>query len=304
VRFPVGCCAISGGRQLGVMNAPCVGPPRTAGLPPKAAVPAARRSRGKWAISGHSLAVVPRVGIHHSLSMIDLVDFSVELARLRLDALYLRDRRGRLVSVNEWNGRAPPRFHLMRTAKYNLAQYHGDLADDLVIRLEELRAQEPISRQQGKWPDLHGKYLELLGFHAPVARVWAGPVFAFPDEVAADVRTVAINETNAHLLRGGFEDWLPDIRYRQPFCAVVEGNRAVSICASVRITDAVHCAGVATLAGHRRRGYATYAVAGWALTVRSLGASPFYTTSWDNEASQRVAARLYLVPIGVDFHVT
>jgi hypothetical protein len=50
--------------------------------------------------------------------------------------------------------------------------------------------------------------------------------------VAAIVRTVAINETNAHLLRGGFENWLPDIRYRQPFCAVVEGNRAVSICAA------------------------------------------------------------------------
>lgn len=233
--------------------------------------------------------------------MIDLVDFSAELARLRLDALY---HRGGLVSVNEWDGRAAPCFHLMRTAKYNFPQYRRDLPDDLVVRLEELRAQEPIGRPQGKWPGLHSKYLELLALHAPVARVYAGPVFTFPNEVAATVRTVAINETNAHLLRGGFEGWLPDIRYRQPFRAVVEGNRAVSICASVRITDAVHCAGVETLAGHRRQGNAACAVAGWALTVRSLGASPFYSTSWDNEASQRVAARLHLVPIGIDFHVT
>jgi hypothetical protein len=121
--------------------------------------------------------------------------------------------------------------------------------------------------------------------------------------MAADVRTVSINETNGHLLQGGFDDWLADI-YRQPFRAVVEDNRAVSICASVRITDAVHEAGVETLAGHRRRGHAASAVAGWALTVRSLGATPFYSTSWDNEASQRVAARLHLAQIGDDFHVT
>ena len=236
--------------------------------------------------------------------MIDLVDCSPELACLRFEALYHRDRRGRLVSINEWNGGAAPRFHLMRTARKSFGQFHADLADDLVVRLDELRAQEPIGGRQGKWPGLRSKYLELLAFHAPVARVWGGPVFTFPDDMAADVGTVSINETNGHLLRGGFDDWLPDICYRQPFCAVVEGNRAVSICASVRITDAVHCAGVETLAGHRRRGHAVCAVARWALTVRSLGASPFYSTSWDNEASRRVAARLHLAPIGIDFHAT
>jgi hypothetical protein len=236
--------------------------------------------------------------------MADLADCSPELARLRLEALYRRDYRGRLVSVNEWNGGAAPRFHLMRTVKKHFGQYRADLADDLVERLEELRAREPIGRRPAKWPGLHSEYLKLLTLHGPVVRVWAGPIFTFPNDMAADVRTVSINETNGHLLRNGFDAWLADIGYRQPFCAVVEDNRAVSICASVRITDAVHEAGVETLFGHRRRGHAACAVAGWALAVRSLGATPFYSTSWDNEASQRVAARLHLVPIGDDFHVT
>jgi hypothetical protein len=236
--------------------------------------------------------------------MIDLVDCSPELASLRLEALYHHDHRGRLMSVNEWNGGAAPRFHLMRTARKSFGQYRADFADDLLVPLEELREQEPTGRRQGKWPAFHGKYLELLALHAPVARVWAGPAFTFPADMVADVRTVSINETNGYLLRGGFDDWLPDIRHRQPFCAVVEDNRAVSICASVRITDAVHCAGVETLTAHRQRGQAARAVAGWALRVRSLGANPFYSTSWDNEASLRVAARLHLVPTGVDFHVT
>jgi predicted GNAT family acetyltransferase len=78
----------------------------------------------------------------------------------------------------------------------------------------------------------------------------------------------------------------------------------VCICASVRISDAAHCAGVETQAGHRRRGHAVNAVAGWARAVQSLGAAPFYSTSWDNMASQGVARRLGLSLVGVDFHVT
>jgi hypothetical protein len=33
---------------------------------------------------------------------------------MHLEALYHRDRRGRLASVNEWDGGAAPRFHLMK----------------------------------------------------------------------------------------------------------------------------------------------------------------------------------------------
>src|SRR4051812_33294540 len=128
--------------------------------------------------------------------MIDLVDCSPELACLRLEALYHSDRRGRLVSVNEWDGGPAPRFHLMRTARKSIGRYRADLVDDLVAHLEELREQEPIGTPQDRWPGLHSKYLELLASHAPVARVWAGPVFTFPVDLAADVRTVSINETN------------------------------------------------------------------------------------------------------------
>jgi hypothetical protein len=103
--------------------------------------------------------------------MADLVDCSPELACLRLEALYRHDHRGRLVSVNEWNGGAAPRFHLKRTVKRHFGRYRADLADDLVERLEELRAREPIGRRQAKWPGLHSQYLKLLTLHGPVVRV-------------------------------------------------------------------------------------------------------------------------------------
>ena len=78
----------------------------------------------------------------------------------------------------------------------------------------------------------------------------------------------------------------------------------MSVCRSVRITPAAHEAGVETLPAFRGRGYAPDVVAGWARVVQSLGAMPFYSTSWENTASQAVAKKLHLVPYGTDFHVT
>jgi hypothetical protein len=37
---------------------------------------------------------------------------------------------------------------------------------------------------------------------------------------------------------------------------------------------------------------------------RSFAGALCHSTSWDNEASRRVAARLHLAPIGIDFHAT
>jgi hypothetical protein len=228
----------------------------------------------------------------------------VDLVLKRVEALYRCDHRGRLVSINQWNGGAAPRFYLLRTAESVVCRFRADVPDDLVQRLEELCTQQPKSRPPEWLPAQYGQYLDLLSSHAPVERVWAGPAFVCTPDVAAGGSPVAICDDNAHLLRGGFDDWLPDVARRQPFIAIIEDNRAVSICASVRISKAVHCAGVETLVAYRQRGHAVNAVAAWAMAVRSLGATPFYSTSWENCASQRVAARLRLPLVGVDFHVT
>lgn len=123
-------------------------------------------------------------------------------------------------------------------------------------------------------------------------------------DIIPKVRPVAINEANADLLRGGFEEWLPDVPHRQPFMAMIEDGHAVSLCASVRITDDAHEAGVETLPMYRQRGHAVNVVAGWARAVRKRKAIPFYSTSWDNMASQNVALSLGLSLFGTDFHVT
>jgi len=220
-----------------------------------------------------------------------------------VDASFRLDRRGRLLSINQWDGGVAPRFYLMRTADSVICRFRADLPDDLVSHLEDLCDQEPKGEPPGRLPALYGQYLDLLSSHAPVDRIGAGPHYVFTRDVPPSASPVAIDENNAHLLRGGLEAWLPDVPHRRPFMAMIEDGHAVSICASVRISDAVHCAGVETRAEYRRRGHAVNAVAGWARAIRSLGATPFYSTSWDNIASQRVADRLGLSLVGVEFAI-
>jgi RimJ/RimL family protein N-acetyltransferase len=223
--------------------------------------------------------------------------------RLHVEALY-RHVDSRMQSINQWQGGVAPRFFLGRTAEGNLPRFGTDLPDELARKLEELCLKEPSSRELAPEPVHLPQYLSLLGSHAPIDRIWTGPAYWFSKHVTLLGPATVIREENADLLRGGLESWLPDVPHRRPFLAIVEDGRAVSVCASVRITQAAHEAGVETLPSHRGRGHARSAVAAWANAVRATGAIPLYSTSFDNRASRAVARSLGLVLFGIDFHVT
>lgn len=113
----------------------------------------------------------------------------------------------------------------------------------------------------------------------------------------------AVTENNAEILQGKFEELIPDIAVEQPFVSLVEKNRAVSICRSVRITPEAHEAGLETLPDFRGKGYAKDITAEWARRVLAVGAIPLYSTDWENTASQAVARKLGLKCYGTDFHI-
>jgi RimJ/RimL family protein N-acetyltransferase len=228
-----------------------------------------------------------------------------ELMALHVQALFTRDAHARLLLVNEPGGGAPaPRLFLGRTRAGNLWRFRADLPESLIEALEALCMDEPVGMEFHRPPHHIEAYVRLLETHAPVHTLWMGPAYhctAYPEPSRP---LLALTATHAEMLRGGFEALIAELPAWQPFLALVEEGRAVSVCRSVRITPEAHEAGVETLPAFRGRGYAQDVVAGWARAVQALGAMPFYSTSWENTASQAVAKRLHLVPYGADFQVT
>lgn len=84
-----------------------------------------------------------------------------------------------------------------------------------------------------------------------------------------------------------------------PWAMVIdEQGRVLSLCHSARYAPTGFEAGTWTTEEARGRGLAAAATAAWAQACRTIGGLIFYSTDAYNLASQRVAARLKLPPIG------
>jgi len=191
-----------------------------------------------------------------------------------------------------------------RARTCNLWRFRADLPDGLVEELGALCEDEPAGVELVGEPRHAERYARLLESRAPVREREAGPAYYFEEYAEPSGRLLTVTESDSELLRGGFEDFADELRTWQPFVALVERGRAVSVCRSVRITGAAHEAGVETLPEFRGRGYAKEVTAAWARAVRDAGALPMYSTSWENTASRAVARKLRLTMYAADFHIT
>lgn len=228
----------------------------------------------------------------------------LELMELQARTLFVHDDAGRLIRPNEPSNAPAPRFFLGRTAAGNIWRARCDLPDDVAAVLESLAASEPVTADVREAPANLERYRATLATQAPIAYTYHGPAYYFPADIEAPLNTLYVTADEKNLLRRGFPSLLAEIKARQPCAAVAEGGHAVSICCSARITNEAAEAGVETIEAFHGRGYATRAVAAWALAVRAMGRIPLYSTSWDNLASQGVARKLGLVMYGTDFHLT
>jgi len=230
----------------------------------------------------------------------------LELMSIHVRALFTHNAESRLLFVNEPDSAvAPaPRLFLGRTRVGNVWRFRADLPENLIQELDSLCTDEPPVNTEFNEPPRHvERYVRLLEKHAPVERVSTGPAYHFPENIAPSRHPVAMTENDAERLQGGFEELVAELPAWQPFVALIEGNRAVSVCRSVRITPEAHEAGVETLPDFRGKGYAKDVAAQWAQRVRAVGAIPLYSTSWENNASQAVARKLRLECYGADFQV-
>ena len=208
--------------------------------------------------------------------------------------MFATDVDGRLIGQG-------PHLHILRAGETLIARSHASVPAPVAVRLMEL-ADAPRGRP-GHWANEYASYIQALSSIGPTKAVRAGLLYAFPRVSAPEGDAVSIGPGNRDLLRHGLDEWLPDVDAGLPMIAIVRDNRAVSICASVNASRTAHCAGVETVADHRGQGLAGRAVASWAHAVQTLGAAPFYGTTFDNLASQGVARRLGLTLIGSEFSI-
>ncbi len=232
----------------------------------------------------------------------------LELMSIHVRVVFTHDTESRLLFVNEPDSPVIPasRLFLGRTRAGNVWRFRADLPEKLCEELDALCADElPVNVEFNEPPRHLESYVRLLEKHAPVERFGNGLAYHFPqDALPPSKPLLAVTEKNAETLQGGFEKLVEELPTWQPFVALVEGNRAVSICRSVRITSEAHEAGVETLPDFRGKGYAKDVTAEWARLVRTVGAIPLYSTSWENTASQAVARKLHLKFYGTNFTVT
>jgi len=220
--------------------------------------------------------------------------------------LFTHDPAGRLVAINEHRGRAAPRFFLGRTAEGLIWRVRRDLPPQLVARLAELVAGEPVTAELARPPACLAAVRAALTEHAPIDAAdgdEGGPEYCFPDAIDLPTGAIAVTDDNQDVLRRWLPDWLPDVSAGLPIRAVLVDGAAVAICACSRLPGEATEAGVETHPAFRGRGYAAIATVAWARAVRDLGVIPLYGTSWRNTASQRVAAKLGLHRFGASLTI-
>ncbi len=231
----------------------------------------------------------------------------LQLLEIDVEALFTHDPDGRIRQVNEPGGGPAPRFFFARTAGGNLWRVRYDLFPDTIRKLEALAAEEPVHSDFRAEPHNIEAIMAVLREDQEIESVFFGPNYRFPDELPTPTNTTTLTRSNLHVLSGMGPDWddlAPHFEARQPIVVVLEQGVAVSVCFSSRLTDRAAEAGVETLEEFRGRGYAAAVVAAWARAVRASGRIPFYSTSWDNIASQAVARSLGLIQYGSELSLT
>jgi hypothetical protein len=216
---------------------------------------------------------------------------------LQLEALFVLNEAGRIVSTREPNPARGPTFSLIRDATRCAWAIHRDVRDDVAHQLNALAGEEPTIQDVQREPLHAARYRSLLG-----GMTESGPVFTFPEMLPTPRDTIAIERIEK--LERHFQGWKSnELSGCAPILAIVEDGCAVSVCFSARRSRQAAEAGVETAKPFRGLGLGPRVTVAWALAIRASGLLPLYSTSWANTASLAVARKLGLIVCASDWNV-
>jgi RimJ/RimL family protein N-acetyltransferase len=237
------------------------------------------------------------------------VNTDLELLALEIEALWVKDERGRLVRTREVEGSEAPHMVVAASDQGQIVEFGREVPDGLIGELAAVVAGES-SWGGGTMPRAIARCVELLaGVVGPVG-VSSGPSFVIPPGVgfsssveivrsAEESSEAALRKRNPARAGWRADEWelLMDGGLG-PWAMAVSGGQVVSICHCARLADRGAEAGVWTDPDFRGRGYAAAVTAAWASLLEGSGRTLFYSTSAENVSSRLVAARLGLRGIG------
>lgn len=227
----------------------------------------------------------------------------LELMRLRLDVLYTFSADGRVLLSNEpiESARVPgPDLVLGIANGQSIVRAGTNLPSELVDRLGAILAGPLLATGTASYIEAIERELMPFGKWSRTG----GPAYRFPRIPEFSEHAVEITEETRSVLRGHTQWFYEEFNLWGTAFAVVQDGVAVSTCFSSRIDDRSAEAGVWTDPDYRGQGFASFVTQSWAAAVYASGRIPFYSTSWDNMASQAVARKLGLVQIGEDYTFT
>jgi hypothetical protein len=220
---------------------------------------------------------------------------------LQVETAFVHDAGGRIVRTNERDAQPTPRLLVARTAAGDVVRFGYEAPLELVARLAGTLARERPVADFGAPLTVANELRAALDEHGPVTEERSGPAYRFPDGVRGSAGATEITTDNLALVAWTFPWLVDELADWAPCFAVVRDGAAVSVCFSSRNGPRAACAGVETLPDFRGRGYAPLATAAWEGAIRASGRVPFYSTTWDNLASQAVARKLGLVMFGAEW---
>ena len=218
------------------------------------------------------------------------------LLEIEVEATNPVDEHGHFKSVRS------PRLFLGQTRDGNVRRFRYDLPLQVIKDLEDVIDEEPIVTDLSVGLTLFEEYKRILGKDEPVQQVTMGLGYRYPEKLQRFPDVVRVTQDNVHLAATSFPWLLKEFKECQPCVAFVEDGQFVSLCHSPYISSNAHIAGVETLEGYRRRGYATAVAVEWGAAVMELEQIPIYSTGLDNMASQGVARRAGLILYNADHH--
>jgi len=234
-----------------------------------------------------------------------------ELLAIQFQTVFVLERPGRILTIND-PGRSPaPRFALFGCASRNIYGVRADVADSIAAQLMGFAALEPPFFSQLSAPRHLDRYIELLSRAAPVSQPHLEMTYVLPNDIAYqhDVRLICSDSQDGQELRAtlamrGIPTGLAEMRFTDisafwdPWCVALHDAEVASVAFAARLSDTGASLGLATSPELRGRGYAAAATAGWARMPALRSRALFYSTSQTNISSQRVVARLGLRFLG------